>query len=67
MTEDKQAICTALCAALQLTKSGATIEYIAYDPEKQTATVHYSDKFPVQINVPCDSGWSLICNIIMEA
>jgi hypothetical protein len=67
MTEDKQAICTALCTALQLTKPGTTIEYIAYDPEKQTATVHYSDKFPVEINVPCDSGWSLICNIIMEA
>ena len=67
MTEDKQAICTALCATLQLTRAGAAIEYIAYDPEKQTATVHYSDKFPVEINVTCDSGWSLICNIIMEA
>lgn len=66
MAEDKQAICTALCTALQLTRAGATLEYIAYDSEKQTATAHYSDKFPVEINVACDSGWALIYDIICE-
>ena len=66
MTEDKQEICTALCVALQLTRAGATIEYIEYNSEKETATVHYSDKLPMEINVSCDSGRALIYDIICE-
>ena len=64
--EDKQAICTALCAALQLTRAGRAIEYIEYDREKETATVHYSDRLPVEVNVACDSGRAIIYDIICE-
>ena len=64
--EDKQAICTALCAALQLTRAGRAIEYIEYDRDKEVATVHYSDRLPVEVNVACDSGRALIYDIICE-
>ena len=66
MTEDKQAICTALCAALRLTRAGCDIEYIEYDRENEKAIVYYSDRLPVEVNVACDSGRALIYDIICE-
>ena len=61
--EDKQAICNALCTALQLTRSGSDISEIEYHAEGEYATVYYTSGH-ININVAFDSGIAMIRDIL---
>ena len=61
--EDKQAICNALCTALQLTRSGSDISEIEYHAEGEYVTVYYT-KGHININVALDSGTAMIRDIM---
>ena len=63
MREDKQAICTALCKALQLTRSGSDISAIRYNAEGEYVTVYYTTGH-ININVALDSGMAMIRDIL---
>lgn len=63
MTEDKQAICTALCAALQLTRAGVEIEALRYSKECETVTIAYPDGI-TPVNVNLDSGAAMILDVV---
>ena len=63
MREDKQAICNALCTALQLTRSGSDISEIEYHPEGEYVTVYYTSGH-ININVAFDSGIAMIRDIL---
>lgn len=62
--EDKQAICNALLAALQLTRRYEDIQHIAYDAATETVTVTYNEISHRYINVECDSGIAMIQDIL---
>ena len=61
--EDKQAICDALCKALQLTRSGSSIFEIRYNAEGEYVTVYYTTGH-ININVAMDSGMAMIRDIL---
>ena len=61
--EDKQAICTALCTALQLTRSGSGISEIESHAEGEYVTVYYTTGH-ININVAFDSGVAMIRDIL---
>lgn len=61
--EDKQAICDALCKALQLTRSGSDISEIRYNAEGEYVTVYYTTGH-ININVAFDSGMAMIRDIL---
>lgn len=61
--EDKQAICNALCTALQLTRSGSDISKIEYHAESEYVTVYYTTGH-ININVALDSGAAMIRDIM---
>ena len=61
--EDKQAICDALCKALQLTRSGSSIFEIRYNAEGEYVTVYYTSGH-ININVAFDSGMAMIRDIL---
>ena len=63
MREDKQAICTALCKALQLTRSGSSIFEIRYNAEGEYVTVYYTTGH-ININVALDTGTAMIRDIM---
>ena len=63
MREDKQAICDALCKALQLTRSGSDISEIRYNAEGEYVTVYYTSGH-ININVAFDSGMAMIRDIL---
>ena len=63
MREDKQAICTALCTALQLTRIGSDISEIEYHAEGEYVTVYYTTGH-ININVALDSGAAMIRDIM---
>lgn len=63
MREDKQAICNALCKALQLTRSGSDISEIEYHAEGEYVTVYYTSGH-ININVAMDSGIAMIRDIL---
>lgn len=63
MREDKQAICDALCKALQLTRSGSDISKIEYHAEGEYVTVYYTSGH-ININVAFDSGIAMIRDIL---
>ena len=61
--EDKQAICNALCTALQLTRSGSDIFEIRYNAEGEYVTVYYTSGH-INISVAFDSGIAMIRDIL---
>ena len=63
MREDKQAICNALCTALQLTRSGSDISEIEYHAEGEYVTVYYTTGH-ININAAFDSGMAMIRDIL---
>ena len=64
--EDKQAICDALCYALQLTRGFHDLVAIEYDgtPYCETATLVYEYGKGAPINVAMDSGEAMIRDIM---
>lgn len=64
--EDKQAICNALCAALQLTREGADIERLEYRrrPGEEYVIIHRAGNNRDNINVAWDSGAAMIRDIM---
>lgn len=62
-TENKQAICDALCKTLQLTRSGSDISEIEYHREGEYVTVYYTTGH-ININVAFDSGAEMIRDIM---
>lgn len=62
--EDKQAICDALLATLQLTRRYEDMQYIEYDAATETVTVTYNSMSHRYINVECDSGIAMIQDIL---
>lgn len=62
--EDKQAICDALLATLQLTRRYEDMQYIEYDAATETVTVTYNEISHRYINVECDSGIAMIQDIL---
>ena len=63
MREDKQAICDALCKALQLTRYGSHISELEYHSEGEYVTVYYTTG-RININVAFDSGVAMIRDIL---
>ncbi len=63
--EDKQAICNALCAALQLTRAGADIERLVYHrvPGEEYVFIDRAGNHRDFVNVACDSGVGMIRDI----
>lgn len=66
MSEDKQAICDALCTALQMTRDFRDLVAIEYDgtPYHETATLIYEHGKGAPINVALDSGEAMIRDIM---
>lgn len=62
--EDKQAICDALLTTLQLTRRYEDIQSIDYDAATETVTVKYNEISHRYISVECDSGISMIQDIL---
>ena len=64
--EDKQAICNALCAALQLTREGADIERLEYRrrPGEEYVIIYRAGNYRHNINVAWDSGAAMIRDIM---
>lgn len=63
MREDKQAICDALCKALQLTRYGSHISELKYNEGGEYVTVYYTTGH-ININVALDSGAAMIRDIM---
>ena len=65
-TEDKQAICDALCAALKLTRAGADIERLEYRrrPEEEYVIIYRAGNNRHNVNVAWDSGAALIRDVM---
>ncbi len=64
--EDKQLICNYLLEALKLTRAQGDIEALDYDHETETVTGTYKDGCKVEINVACDSGISMLRDIMAK-
>ena len=66
MREDKQAICDALCTALQLTRGFHDLVAIRYDKtdRREIATLIYEHGKGAPINVTADSGEAMIRDIM---
>ena len=65
--EDKQAICDALCRALQLTVAGndlISIEYKVHGPWTQRAILHFMGGSSQEVNVSMDGGILMIRDIL---
>ena len=63
MREDKQAICDALCKALQLTRYGSHISELKYNEDGEYVTVYYTTGHK-NINVAFDSGMAMMRDIL---
>lgn len=64
--EDKQLICDYLLETLKLTRGQGNLESLNYDPETETVTGTYQNGGKVKINVACDSGVSMIRDIMVK-
>lgn len=62
--EDKQLICEYLLEALKLTRGQGNIETLDYDSEAETVIGVYRNGNKIMINVACDSGVSMIRDIM---
>lgn len=65
-TEDKQAICDALCVTLKLTRAGADIERLEYhrNPGEEYVIIHRAGNNRDNVNVAWDSGAALIRDVM---
>lgn len=64
--EDKQLICEYLLEALKLTRGQGNIETLDYDSETETVIGVYRNGNKIMINVACDSGVSMIRDIMAK-
>ena len=67
--EDMQAICDALCKALQLTVAGndlISIEYKIYGPWTQRAILRFRGGNTQEVNVSMDGGVLMIRDIMKQ-
>ncbi len=64
--EPKQLICSCLLEALKLTRGQGELKALDYDPEKELVTGTYKNGGKIEINVECDSGVSMIRDIMEE-
>lgn len=64
--EDKQLICDHLLATLKLTRGQGDLETLVYDPETEIVTGTYKNGGRIRINVACDSGVSMIRDIMAK-
>lgn len=67
--EDKQAICDALCKALQLTVAGndlISITYKTYGPWTQRAILRFRGGNTQEVNVSMDGGILMIRDIMKQ-
>ena len=63
--EHKPHICMALFDLFQCTDAGADIKGLHYDPKKETVEVYgEGGRVRQSINVACDSGWTMIKDVI---
>lgn len=62
--EDKQLICDYLLEALKLTRGQGNLETLIFNSETEIVTGIYKGGGKVRINVACDSGVSMIQDII---
>lgn len=67
MEENMQAICDALCTALQLTRDQADLQRIRYEevvPGEQQVVLDYEGDYHRSVNVSLDSGIAMIRDIL---
>lgn len=64
--EDKQMICDALLATLQLTRAMYNLEDLMYLPEKELVEATFSNGGRKYANVAADSGIAMIRDIIKQ-
>ena len=64
--EDKQLICDYLLEALKLTRGQGDLETLIFDSETEIVTGTYKNGGEVRVNVACDSGVSMIRDIMAK-
>lgn len=64
--EDKQLICDYLLETLKLTRGQGDLETLIYDPKTEIVTGTYKNGGRIRINVACDSGVSMIRDIMAK-
>lgn len=64
--EDKQLICDYLLETLKLTRGQSNLETLIFDPETEIVIGTYKNGGKVTINVACDSGVSMIRDIMAK-
>ena len=62
--EDKQQICDKFAELLKITRFGASIDRIEYNPNTECALVFRKDRKPIPVNVAMDSGNAIIKDIL---
>lgn len=64
LEEDKQLICDKLLEVLQITRNLYDVLELKYDKETETVTAWFNSGYSKKANVACDSGTSMIRDII---
>ncbi len=64
--ENKQLICDYLLETLKLTRAHGDLETLTFDPKTEIVTGTYKSGGKVTINVACDSGVSMIRDIMRK-
>ena len=64
--EPKQLICSCLLEALKLTRGQGDLKALDYDPGTELVTGTYRNGGKIEINVECDSGVSMIRDIMAK-
>lgn len=64
--EDKQLICNYLLETLKLTRAQRNLETLVYDAETEIVTGTYNNGGKIKVNVACDSGVSIIRDIMAK-
>lgn len=64
MKEDKQKICDLLLATLQATRNCADLLSLTFDAETEIVTGKFDGGCIRRVNVACDSGTSMIRDIM---
>lgn len=64
--ENKQEICKALVPVLRMTRNLCDLVDLDYDPDLELVTATFDTGSTKVANVACDSGISMICDIICQ-
>ena len=64
--ENKQEICKALVPVLRMTRNLCDLVDLDYDPDLELVTATFDTSSTKVANVACDSGISMICDIICQ-